>query len=81
MNARNAISIAATLSASIMPSDAPLAAASITLTCSFSTFTVALPLVSGCSNSGSSSFDRYSPHGAAITLVVRIAIASAPSAM
>ncbi len=81
MNARNAISIAATFRARVSPSDAPAAAASITFTCCRSTAVFTRPRVSGSSVSGSMIFDRYSPHGAAITLVVRIAIGSAPSPM
>ena len=81
MNARNAISIAATLIASVMPSDAPDAAASMTLTCCFSITIFTRPRVSGSFISGSSSFERYSEHGAAMTLVVSIATGSAPSPM
>ena len=46
-----------------------------------SIFSEIAPAVSACSVSGISSFDRYRPHGAAITLVVRIAIGSAPRPM
>jgi len=42
---------------------------------------VAVPVVSGLSVSGSRIFARYNPHGAAMTLVVRMATGSAPSAM
>ena len=81
MMARNAISIAATFNASCRPSAAPADAASMTLTCCRSTDKPIAPPVSGDSVSGSSSFDRYRPHGAAITLVVRIAMGSAPMPM
>ena len=47
-----------TITLTVVGPEAPLAAASTALTCRFSTCTVAEPSVSGCSNSGSSSFDR-----------------------
>ena len=81
MNARNAISMAATLIARRVPSEAPAAKASITLTCSRSTTIFTLPTVAGVPVSGSRIFDRYNPHGAAITLVVSTATGSAPRLM
>jgi hypothetical protein len=75
------MSIAATLMASSVPSEAPAEAASMTLVCCFSTTIFTSPSVAGSSVSGYRILARYSPHGAAITLVVRIATGSAPSAM
>ena len=58
MQARNAISIAATFIARRMPSDAPAASASITFTCRRSTATRTVPAVAGVPVSGSRIFDR-----------------------
>ena len=52
MNARNAISIAATLMASIVPSEAPADTASITFVCVRSTAILTSPRVAGSSVSG-----------------------------
>ena len=75
------MSIAATLIARPMPSDAPDAAASMMLTCGRSGEMRTRPRVTGSSSSGRSSFARYRLAGAAITLVARAATGSAPTPM
>ncbi len=70
MSARNEISIAPTLSASASPSLVPRPAASITLTSVRSTFSLTVPIVSGCSVSGTKIFAIISVPGAVMMTAV-----------
>ncbi len=62
------MSMAPTFSASCMPSPAPVAAASMTLSAFFSTFRLTLPLVAGVPVSGKRILEMSRPAGAAMTL-------------
>jgi hypothetical protein len=68
ISAKNPISMASTFKPTFRPSEQPADMASITLVCSFATFSFTSPLVSEVSVSGNISFAMAKAPGAAIIL-------------
>ena len=78
MSATKAISIAEMLRTSIMPCEAPLAAASMKFALVFSTCIFTVPIVVGVSVSGQRIFEMRNVPGAAITEAVMRYFSGAP---